>query len=209
MQIYKLNSSFTDQLVIDISERLSNGDVGIIPTETVFGLMCVYDNDEGQQKIFTIKNRGKEKKLQILVASIAQIKWINLELDANLQQLAKHFWPGPLMLIIKNKLNEEIGVRIPNHHFVQSLINRIGKPLLATSANLSGNEPQESYDQEFKDLIYEPDFAVTCKLNAHQPSTIIRFHENRLELIREGAIKFDSILKKAPELSSSAKTIIT
>ncbi len=202
MQIYKLNDSFTDQLIADISKRLENGDVGIIPTETVFGLMCVYDNHEGRQKIFKIKNRDKEKKLQILIASITQIKWINLELDANLQRLASHFWPGPLMIIIKNELNEEIGIRIPNHQFVQSLINRIGKPLLATSANLSGNEPKGSYDQEFNDLISKPDFLVACELNNHQPSTIIRFHEKKLELIREGAIKFDSILDKVPELSS-------
>ncbi len=200
MHIYELNDSFTDQLVNDISQRLRNGEVGIIPTETVFGLMCLYDNHEGQQKIFEIKNRDKEKKLQILIASITQLEWINIKLNTDLQHLTSVFWPGPLTLIIENNRCDELGVRVPNHRFVQAIINTVEKPLAATSANLSGNTPSDSYNQEFNDLDNEPDFMVKCELDSHQASTIIRFHNNKLELIREGAIMFDSILQKFPNL---------
>ena len=183
-----------DQLVKEITERLLNDEVGILPTETVFGLMCMYGSAEGLEKIYEIKKREKTKKLQVLIASVPQLEWIQVDVSNELQALANNFWPGPLTVIVENRIGNEVGIRIPDHFFVQSVINSIGKPLIATSANRSKCLPEHSASDNFNDLMKQPDFVVRCSAKTEKSSTVIRLQNKNIEVIREGKISLDSIL---------------
>ena len=191
-----------DQMIKEISERLLNDEVGILPTETVFGLVCMYGSAEGLERIYEIKDREKTKKLQVLIASFQQLDWIQVDASNELQALANHFWPGPLTVIVENRIGKEVGIRIPDHFFVQSVIDSIGKPLIATSANRSNCLPEHSASDNFNDLKKQPDFICRSSANTEKSSTVIRLQDKHIELIREGKISQDSILAAVPTLKS-------
>ena len=196
-----LNNNSNEKIVLEISSRISKGEVGIIPTETVYGLVCAFNNLEGKDRIYQIKNRDPQKKLQILIRSVKDIGIFNISDTVKLMALGERFWPGPLTILIKNELGHELGFRIPHHKFTSEVLEAVKIPLFATSANYSGSLPEDSFKKKFSDLTSLPDFMVLSdeKLSS-APSTIIRLENHKIELIREGEIPFEEITKELDDL---------
>ncbi|OGC06800.1 threonylcarbamoyl-AMP synthase [candidate division WOR-1 bacterium RIFCSPLOWO2_02_FULL_46_20] len=118
------------------------------PTETVFGIGAPLDQPKAIKKIFKIKNRPKNKPLQILIAAIEQAQQLGKFSKKDLA-FAKKKWPGPYTLVVYKtrkvpKLvtggGNKVGLRMPDHEVALELIKKYG-PLVATSANRSGEKP--------------------------------------------------------------------
>ena len=121
------------------------------PTESVFGLGCDPDCDAAIQKILTLKERPAHKGLILIAASIEQLeKYADFSL-LNATQLAaiKKTWPGPYTWIVPAKKNlsklisgdfESVAVRVTTHPIVRQICLAFNKPIISTSANLSGLE---------------------------------------------------------------------
>ena len=127
--------------------KLENGNLVIFPTETVYGLGADATNDEAIKKIYQIKNRPFDNPIICHFSNLKDIEK-NFEINEIEYDLAKKFWPGPLTLVLKKKLNSKIspllsnntrfvGCRIPNNKIALNLLNNINFPLAAPSANLS------------------------------------------------------------------------
>ena len=129
------------------------------------------------------------------------------EITSNLEQkIIDEFLPGPLTIILKKKPNfgtyftagnDTIGVRIPNHKIVSSILNEIDFPIIAPSANISG----EPSGVEATDIIKEFDGKVDAiidggKANQGLSSTIVKVIDNEITILREGKITKEDILKK-------------
>ena len=139
---------------IDLSNALSvlqNQGVIAYPTESVFGLGCDPDCTAAIEKILQIKKRPAHKGLILIAANIEQLKnYANFSLLSKQQLTAiKETWPGPFTWIIPAKKSlcklisgdfNSVAVRVSAHPIVQQLCLQFGKPIISTSANLSGLE---------------------------------------------------------------------
>lgn len=174
------------------------GAVGIIPTDTVYGLVARATDRASVKRIYDLKN-GRTKPGTIIAGSIDQL--VDLGLKRRYLLAVNDYWPAPLSVIIPcgNELKylhlgkSGLAVRIPRVKALLNLTKDIG-PLLTTSANMPGKKPASNLKEAkayFSDRI---DFYIEGgDLSDHQPSTIIRVVDDTIELIREGAYEFKDI----------------
>lgn len=174
------------------AQALLNGGVAAVPTETVYGLMCLYDAEAPRERIYHLKHRPASKQLQMLAPSL-EVALEHGVLDTpELRKLATHFWPGALTLVVPNKdCTDSIGLRIPDHPFVLKLLQRCGTVLAATSANRSGSPAPVNIVDALSGLDGEPDVAVdggVITATAGRASTVVSLLNSAPALIREGVI---------------------
>ncbi len=185
-------------------ETLRKGGVVLCPTDTVWALMCDFENAEAVESIHSIK-QGSRKPMAVLCDSLDCIDNLKVEFTLSAQKLADAFWPGPLTLILKSHLagighitgeNNSLGIRIPDSKKLIELINRFGCPVAATSANIYSHEPSIILDdipvsiQSEVDCIWNSDISPLGKA-----STVIDCTHEKFRLIREGALSSVDIRK--------------
>lgn len=174
---------------------LTEGSVVIFPTDTVYGLACRLYDEVGVKRISTIKNRPLAKHLAILCDTLVTVNDLAV-IDERVLKLAHAFWPGPLTLILKSSKghfdktgHKTVGVRIPDHSGIIRLIKQNG-PLVATSVNISGEEPLTDHQEIVKkfgdkvDYIYKETNAFYLNVS----STTVDLTNKEVKVIREGTI---------------------
>jgi L-threonylcarbamoyladenylate synthase len=135
-----------------IIAALENQQVIAYPTEAVFGLGCDPDSEQAVKQLLALKQRPWEKGLILIAADYAQLAPYIDDGALNEQQRAAIFasWPGPVTWVIPARPQtpalltgrfSSLAVRVSDHPLVQQLCRQFGKPLVSTSANLSGEEP--------------------------------------------------------------------
>ena len=108
--------------------------------------------------------------------------------------LAKKFWPGYLTLVLpsKRKQTEVIALRVSSHPMAQLIVKKLNKPIIATSANISGQSNCYSAQEvmaQFKNQKFLPDFIIDAGELLHcPPSTVAQVIGDRVEILRQGAI---------------------
>lgn len=129
------------------ADLLKSGQVVAIPTETVYGLAADISQEAAVKQIFALKGRPENHPLIIHISAVAQLETYATHIPDYAYQLAKHFWPGPLTLVLfKSNLvgnwvtggQDTVGIRMPNHPLALQLIEQVGSPLAAPSANQFG-----------------------------------------------------------------------
>ncbi len=137
-------TSNRSDLVDKASASLKRGEPVAFPTETVYGLGAPVFSPKTIQKIYALKKRPQDNPLIVHISNFEQL---GLIVESYPEELARHFWPGPLTLILPKKVCvpsivsaglPTIGVRMPAHPLALELIEAVGEPLVAPSANLSG-----------------------------------------------------------------------
>jgi L-threonylcarbamoyladenylate synthase len=198
MNILKLN----EESLKEVIEVLDRGGVVVYPTETVYGLGVDATNKEAVEKVFKIKERERGKPVSIAVASVDEAKKY-CEWNENAEKIAKKFLPGPLTIILRRKnslvkeLNpdEKVRIRVPDHRFVLKVLEEFGKPITATSANLSGGENPTNARIVVEQIGDRVDLVLDdgeCKYK--KPSTVIDLTDG-LKIYREGAISEKEIVE--------------
>lgn len=166
-------------------ETIRQNGVILYPTDTIWGLGCDAENETAIQKIFEIKKRDKQKSFVLLMTDVNQLsKYIANPLP-DLETLISAF-VKPTTIIYENAINlpssviandGTIAVRITKDSFCRSLIKRIKKPLVSTSANLSGESSASNYSKINKEVISSVDYVVRWKqedMNENHSSTIMK-----------------------------------
>ena len=182
-------------------EIIENGGVIIFPTDTVYGIGCNPYDANAVKKIYEIKSREKIKSLPVLASSIEIVKQITI-IDEFTEKIIKKYWPGPLTLILKLKdknlkkslnLEDKIAVRIPNSVCTLKLLNKCNL-IVGTSANVSGDssftDPQECMKNVKNYDVFVDGGTITSK----GESTIIEIENEKIHVIREGALKKEDIV---------------
>ena len=130
--------------IIEAAALLRANEVVAIPTETVYGLAANAYSAEAVSKVYEVKERPKTNPLIVHIGSADQLGEIATSVSPNAQQLATHFWPGPLTLLLpKSALITDqvtahspyVAVRVPNHPLTLALLQHLEFPLVAPSAN--------------------------------------------------------------------------
>ena len=187
------------------SQLLSDGELVAIPTETVYGLAADASNISAINKIFEVKKRPQTHPLILHLASVDQLNDWAIDIPSDVNILAKHFWPGPMSLLLKKHphvLNEITGgsnkicVRIPNHPVTLSLLKLFNNCVVAPSANLFGRVSPTSAKHVLDDL----DGKISAILDGGQcevglESTIIDLTEIEPKILRPGGLPIGDIEK--------------
>lgn len=189
LKVSKLDNS-------QIIKLLNSGAVGILPTDTVYGLVCRATDEVAVKKLYALKNR-EYKPGTLIAASIEQL--VDLGLKARYLKAVEQFWPNPISIIIPSAqlsyLHMGVGslaCRIIDGPY--ELLNVLSKtgPLLTSSANQPGEPPANTIKEAiayFGDTI---DFYVDGgDLTDKKPSTLIRIVDDAVEILREGAVELD------------------
>lgn len=196
MQTIKFEKEDLDVVV----QLLQEGNTVAFPTDTVYGLGVIYYNEEALESLKQAKGRPDEKPIPTMVASLEQLEEI-ADLNEDAKKLANKFMPGAFTLIVKKKDHvpgyitngfDTIGVRMPDDEFVLSLIEQCGKPLLVTSANLSGEETGIVDEQVLAQLDGRIDAIVMGEALGKTSSTIVDVTKD-VKILREGPITKEEI----------------
>jgi L-threonylcarbamoyladenylate synthase len=171
---------------------LKKGGVVIYPTETSYGIGADFSSGKARKKVYSIKGRGKEKKLSVIVSNLAMISKI-ATIDEDAQALIRKFMPGPLTLVVKAKRGT-IAFRIPSNKFALTLTERFGKPITATSANISGKPQIYEIIKIIQTFNGKVDLVVDAgDLKKKKPSTI--YDVVNKKLLRRGPVKLEDLKK--------------
>jgi len=201
MQIIKQQEVNIDEL----TKALKQGKVIVYPTETCYGLGCDATNTEAVDKLFKIKKRQERKPVLVLAADADIIKkYINW--TPVLGSLAEKYWPGPLTVVAKMRegidlpsgvmgKDRTLAFRITDYPFASALCRELGRPLVSTSANISGME--SPYDiagvlNMFSDAADQPDIVIDGgTLARRSPSTIVSVVDDKIKILRQGELSLD------------------
>lgn len=176
---------------------LREGGIILYPTDTIWGLGCDATNAEAVEKIYKIKQRSDSKSLIVLAANadmvckyVKQMPEIAISLMEVNDKPMTIIYPGAIGLA-KNVIAADgtVGIRVPQNEFCTKLISRFHKPIVSTSANISGEPSPADYDDisdeilDAADFIVDPDMDEGC---THRASQIIKVGlKNEIEIIRE------------------------
>ena len=184
-----------------VSSILRRGGVAAVPTETVYGLVALWRSQQARERIYCLKRRPQSKLLQMLAPSIECAERAGLLHDERLHRIGRVFWPGALTVVAradgKGVNGASIGLRIPAHGFIMALLEKLGEPLAASSANLSGCPAGLDAKDAVKGLDGEPDILIdggNVEDCVGQSSTVVSILSESPVILREGPVSLDSIL---------------
>ncbi len=175
---------------------LKSGGIILYPTDTVWGLGCDATNSEAVNKIFTIKNRNESKSLVTLVAgdgmlqrfvkAVPEMAWQLIDISASPLTVV---YSNPIGLAA-NVLAEDgsAAIRVVNHDFCKQLIQKFNKPIVSTSANISGQASPINFSEITQNIKTQVDFIVPQSFKGQatgKPSAIIKLDVNgEVKIIR-------------------------
>jgi L-threonylcarbamoyladenylate synthase len=175
---------------------VQEGGIILYPTDTIWGIGCDATNTEAVKKIYQLKRRDEAKSMIILLDTDNKLESYIQEVPSIAYDLIE-FAENPLTLIMPGAKNVSpalisadgsLGVRIVKHDFCQQLIQRLRKPLVSTSANMSGRPSPQNFGQIEPEIIDGVDYVVDLEqydTERKKPSTIMRLQpDGRFEFIR-------------------------
>jgi L-threonylcarbamoyladenylate synthase len=160
---------------------LEAGNVALVPTETVVGLVAA---ESGLSRIRDIKGREAEKPIALLCTSPEEAFGLAANVPPLARKLAEHYWPGPLTLVLDLPLGGTIGVRVPAGKAARDLLEAYGAPLYATSANLSG-QPDTAASEDVDPCVLEAaDIVVRGEPGSGEASAVVDLSGGNVRLMR-------------------------
>lgn len=189
---------------------LKKGGLVAYPTDTVYGLGASMANISAIERIFQVKGRSKGLALPLLVADFTQIREIVKLVPVSARRLIKEFLPGGLTIILpKSDIvpdivtggGKTIAFRIPNHPVPLALIKGLGKPLVGTSANLSGHPSTLTAEEVKRQIGDKIDMIIDGgRCPGGIESTVVDLSGEIPIIRRQGAIKIKELKKILPDI---------
>jgi tRNA threonylcarbamoyl adenosine modification protein (Sua5/YciO/YrdC/YwlC family) len=196
---YHIDSESPNAEVINLAATvLRDGGLVVFPTETVYGIGALADSKFGAQEIFEVKVRPLDKPLPWLVESEDALDIYGVDVPEYAHHLARAFWPGPLTLVVKasDRVGRDfrapdgtVALRSPKHEVVIELLQAAGGPIIATSANTSGNPAPGAFEEVEIRIVQAADLSLDGGETEHQTSsTVVDCTGAEPVVLREGAI---------------------
>jgi len=179
-------------------KALKNGKVGVIPTDTLYGLVGTALEKEVVQRIYSLKDRSPDKATIVLISKIKDMERFEIDFKQKEEFLLKH-WPGKISIILPCPLEEfsyihrgkkTIAFRIPDNEELRELLGKVG-PLVAPTVNPEGEEPAKTITEAKNYFGNTVDFYVDQGKKVSEPSTLIQIQGESVKVLREGASNFN------------------
>jgi L-threonylcarbamoyladenylate synthase len=161
-KIVKISPEHPDESIIaEAADILRAGGIVAFPTETVYGLGADALNEKAVRDVFSAKGRPPDNPLIVHIADIGQLDDFSPDVTEHARLLTKHFWPGPLTVILKARPHvpkavtgglDTIALRMPAHNAALALIKKSGSGIVGPSANISGKPSPTTARHVYDDL---------------------------------------------------------
>lgn len=184
---------------------LKSGGLVAFPTETVYGLGADAFNQNAVLKIFAAKKRPPDNPVIVHISSMEMLNEVSTSVPKKAEKLIRELWPGPLTIVVPKSQKvpsavsaglETVAVRMPAHNVALGLIEHLGSPIAAPSANLSGRPSPTNARDVYEDLNGSIDMIIDAgETFIGVESTVIQVSEDRCVILRPGPIPLD-ILRK-------------
>lgn len=181
----------------EIVKVLKEGKLAITPSDTVYGIIGDATNINAIHEVYKVKKRPYTKPLIIMVSSLEMLNEYTKDISPLEQDLIKEYWPGPLTILlpknekISNYITSDsplVGIRYPNNLELIEIMNRLGKPIFSTSANITGTETITNISMLEKEMIENISYIYDKGEIINPPSTIVKVENNKVKILREGAL---------------------
>jgi len=148
----------------EIVDLLNAGSIGVLRTDTLYGVVARADSEQAVRRVYELKDRSEHKSPIVLVSSRTQLFD---QTDSQVNALLDKVWPGPVSVIVPSALaplwirrdNDSVAYRLPGNQSLQRLIEQTG-PLIAPSANPEGKQPAMTIKEVYEYFGDEVDFYV-------------------------------------------------
>ncbi len=187
----------SDEAVSRTAALIRRGGVAAIPSDALYTLIADPLNLQAVGRVFKAKGRESTRSLPLLVPDILMAEELAGEVTSRFFMLARHFWPGPLTIIVPaaSKIplkvtgnTGRLGLRQSRSPVVQKLLEVLGQPVIGTSANLSGQPTARTGIEVFAALDGSVDLVLDAGLCAGEGSTTVDITEPYWRVIKEGAV---------------------
>lgn len=177
-----------------IIEKLKNGEVGILPTDTIYGLVGLALSSEAVERIYELRKRDPKKPMIILIGELSDLKKFDIKIDKKVIVLLKKYWPGKVSIILPCKNDKflylhrgtkSLAFRLPADQKLRKLLKQTG-PLVAPSANIEAKKSADNIAEAKKYFGDRIDFYIDAGRVESKPSTLIRIENGKIIVIRKG-----------------------
>jgi L-threonylcarbamoyladenylate synthase len=180
-----------------LAKKLKQGEVAIIPTDTIYGIVGSAKIPETVERIYTLKSRKTKKPLVILISSLSDLEIFKIKLTRAEKEILEKVWPGKVSVILPcpqekffylHRGKKSLAFRLPEKKNLLEIIKKTG-PLVSTSANPEGLPYAKTISEAKKYFGKEISlYADEGKLDS-LPSTLIEIRNEKMEILRQGEVK--------------------
>lgn len=209
MKYYQYKDEINNTEIEQIAKEILNGKNVVFPTETVYGIGANALDANACEKIFKVKGRNENKPLIVLVSDFEMLEKMVDNINEVEKKLIEKFWPGPLTIIFEKSEKckipnivtagkNNIGIRMTSSNIARKIIEKAGVPIVAPSANLSGNPTGVKIENIIKELSDKVDYIIDCgDIQDSTTSTVVQVKNNIIHIFREGKISKEELNKIA------------
>lgn len=172
-----METTYPDEIV----EALLDGAVGVIPTDTQYGIVARALDPDAVERVYELRQRDAEKPFIVLISSIDDLEQFGIVVDADMRDTLERYWPGPVSLVLLcedeqfsylHRDKYTLAFRVPDNVALQDLLVQTG-PLIAPSANVQGESPAKTVDEARRYFGTDAAFYVDGGILNNPPSKLI------------------------------------
>ncbi|MEO8637351.1 MAG: L-threonylcarbamoyladenylate synthase [Candidatus Taylorbacteria bacterium] len=176
----------------EIKKIIKKGGVGVIPTDTLYGLVGSALQEEAVERIYALKKRQSRKPLIVLISSATELKKFGISVDESTKKILRTVWPGPTSVILPvfgvkwrylDRGEGSIAFRVPNIPALRKFLADVG-PLVAPSANPEASEPARNISEAKKYFGDSVDFYFEGRKLFGKASSLISIKNGAIKVIR-------------------------
>jgi tRNA threonylcarbamoyl adenosine modification protein (Sua5/YciO/YrdC/YwlC family) len=189
-------------LIARVVQALKRGGLAVIPTDTVYAIVCPLGNDEAIERMYAVKHFSPSKRLSILVANIASASRFTRGISNHVFRAMKRVLPGPYTFIFQASADvprimlhkrRTVGLRIPDCPIALAVLAELGEPLLSTSVRNAADEWLLDPIEIEAELHGEVDVVADGGIVTNDVSTVVDLSGPEVELVRAGKGDVDAL----------------
>lgn len=165
-----------------IASLLKLGQIGVFPSDTIYGVHGLALNQAVVERIYKLKVRPKQKPFIILIHSLEDLKLFGFKIDNQTRQILQQVWPGKVSVVLGST-----AFRMPEDALLRRILEKTG-PLISTSANLSGQDPAKNITGAKNYFGEKVDFYIDGGNLAASSSTVVSLSKGKMKILRQGEV---------------------
>jgi L-threonylcarbamoyladenylate synthase len=182
-----------------VAEYLVDEKIGVLPTDTIYGIVCSAFDIKNVEKLYFIRKRDKDKPMIILISDIKDLELFGIKINDEMKNEIMKFWPGKVSIIFeldnKNSSNikafrylhrdkNSLAFRLPKKLWLRNLLKIVG-PIVAPSANISNKLPAKNIKEAKKYFGDNVDFYLDAGDLISKPSKLIKIENGEIITLRK------------------------
>lgn len=180
----------------EIIKKLKSGKVCVMPSDTIYGLMCQALNKDSVESLYKIRQRSPDKPSIVLISKLDDLELFDIKVSEADKKILSSFWPGAVSVVLPcvsarwrylHRGTETLALRLPDKKSLLEILRQTG-PLIAPSANPEGSAPAKNIKEAkkyFGDRVFYYGRGDLTAL----PSTLVSLSDGKLVVLRQGAVK--------------------